>query len=141
MTSISLSSKGKVAVSTASRVLLFDPPPSLALKKEIQAGSGVTAASFTSKGTDVVSGGSDGFLKWWQVDTGDEVCSTQFPQAEGNTDLAVQEVACSKAGFVAATSGRWVDWWARQLRSAEGSSLACSWGQAAVLCEAEGSCN
>lgn len=106
MTSISLSSKGKVAVSTKSSVLLFDPPPSFALKKEISAGSGITATSFTSKGNDVVSGGADGFLKWWQVDTGDEVCNTQFPQAEGSTDLAVQEVACSKTGFVAATSGR-----------------------------------
>jgi WD40 repeat protein len=106
VTSISLSSKGKVAVSTKGSVLLFDPPPSFALKKEIQAGSGITAPSFSSKGTDVVSGGSDGFLRWWQVDSGEEVCCTQFPQAEGTTDLAVQEVACSKAGFVAATSGR-----------------------------------
>lgn len=109
MSSITLSSKGKVAVSTKSSVLLFDPPPSFALKKEIQAGGSgaITATSFTSKGTDVVSGGADGFVKWWQVETGEEVCATQFPQAEGNTELAVQEVSCSKAGFVAATSGRY----------------------------------
>lgn len=107
MTSIALSSKGKVAVTTRSRVLLFEPPPSFALKKEISAGAGdITASSFTSKGTDVVSGGADGFLKWWQVDTGDEVCSTPFPQVEGSTEVAVQEVACSKSGYVAATSGR-----------------------------------
>jgi hypothetical protein len=106
VTSICLSSKGKVAVSTKGSVLLFDPPPSFTLKKEIQAGSCITAPSFSSKGTDVVSGGSDGFLRWWQVDSGEEVCCTPFPQAEGSADLAVQEVACSKAGFVAATSGR-----------------------------------
>lgn len=107
MTSICLSSKGRVAVSTNSRVLLFDPPPAFTPKKEFHSGSGsITATSFTSKGTEVVSGGDDGFLKWWQVDTGDEVCATQFPQAEGNSELAVQEVACSSSGFVAATSGR-----------------------------------
>lgn len=107
--SIALSSKGKLAVSTKSSVYLFEPPPDLTLKKEITAGeAGITATAFSSKGTDVVSGGADGFLKWWQVETGEEVCVTQFPQAEGNSELAVQEVACSKAGFVAAVSGRCV---------------------------------
>lgn len=108
VTSIALSSKGKIAVSTATSVYLFDPPPSLALKKEITAGAaGITAAAFTSKGTDVVSGGADGFLKWWQVETGEETCVTQFPERdEGSSELAVQEVACSKAGYVAAASGR-----------------------------------
>lgn len=107
VTSIALSSKGSVAVSTASSVLLFDAPPSLALVKEIQAGpSCITATAFSSNGTDVVSGSADGFVKWWQADSGEEVCATQFPQAEGNDELAVQEVACSPAGFVAAVSGR-----------------------------------
>jgi WD40 repeat protein len=108
VTSIALSSKGKVAVSTASSVYLFDPPPSLELKKEITAGAAsITATAFSSKGTDVVSGGADGFLKWWQVETGEEMCITQFPEREqGSSELAVQEVACSKAGFVAAVSGR-----------------------------------
>lgn len=108
VTSIALSSKGRVAVSTKSSVYLFEPPPSLALNKEIAAGSAdITATAFSSKGTDVVSGGADGFLKWWQVETGEEVCVTQFPQAEGDSELAVQEVACSKGGFVAAVSGRY----------------------------------
>lgn len=108
VSSIALSSKGQLAVRTNSSVLLFDPPPSFALKKEIQAAgsAGITATSFSSKGTDLVLGGADGFVKWCQVDTGEEVCVTPFPQAEGNTEQAVQEVACSKAGFVAATSGR-----------------------------------
>lgn len=107
VTSIALSSKGKVAVSTKSSVLLFEPPPSFALKKQISGGAaGITATSFTTKGNDVVSGGADGFLKWWQVDTGDEVCCTQFPQSDGSSGLPVQEVACSPSGFVAATSGR-----------------------------------
>jgi WD40 repeat protein len=108
VTSIALSSKGKVAVSTASSVYLFDAPPSLELKKEITAGAAtITATAFSSKGTDVVSGGADGFLKWWQVETGEEMCITQFPEREeGSSELAVQEVACSKAGYVAAVSGR-----------------------------------
>lgn len=108
VTSIALSSKGKVAVSTASSVYLFDSPPSLELKKEITAGAAtITATAFSSKGTDVVSGGADGFLKWWQVETGEEMCITQFPEREeGSSELAVQEVACSTAGYVAAVSGR-----------------------------------
>eukprot|EP00775_Hariotina_reticulata_P008179 gene8179-8370_t len=38
VTSIALSSKGKVAVSTSSSIHIFDPPPSLALKQEISGG-------------------------------------------------------------------------------------------------------
>lgn len=107
VTSIAISPK-YVAVGTAASLYLYDPPPSLAFKKEITGGpAGITAIAFTSKGTDVVSGGADGFLKWWQVETGEEMCVTQFPECEeGSTELAVQEVACSKAGFVAAVSGR-----------------------------------
>jgi WD40 repeat protein len=120
VTGITLSCKGAVAVSTPSSVLLFDPPPALGLRKELRApdDSSIRATTFSCKGTDVVSGGSDGFVKWWQVDSGEEVCATQFPQAEGNSDAAVQEVACSKAGFVAAVSGRCGAWLCAGVRSA-----------------------
>eukprot|EP00882_Tetradesmus_deserticola_P021798 GHRQ01023599.1.p1 GENE.GHRQ01023599.1~~GHRQ01023599.1.p1 ORF type:complete len:180 (+),score=91.15 GHRQ01023599.1:806-1345(+) len=37
------------------------------------------------------------------------MCITQFPEREeGSSELAVQEVACSSAGFVAAVSGRYL---------------------------------
>ncbi|KAI8469816.1 MAG: hypothetical protein J3K34DRAFT_521841 [Monoraphidium minutum] len=107
---ILLSPRGKVAATTASSVFLFDGPPAFGLRRELRGQpAGLTAAAFSCKGTDIVSGGADGFLKWWQVDSGDELCSTQFPQGDGQPaapELAIPEVACSRGGFVAAVSGR-----------------------------------
>lgn len=107
---ILLSPRGKVAAATASSVLLFDGPPKFELRRELRGQpAGLTAAAFSCKGTDVVSGGADGFLKWWQVDSGEELCSTQFPLGDGQQaggDLSIPEVACSRGGFVAAVSGR-----------------------------------
>lgn len=106
---IIVSTRGKVAVATRSSVFLYDGPPSYSQKQELKGQpAGLTAVCFSSKGTDVVAGGADGFLKWWQVDSGEETCSTQFPLADskGQQELSVPEVACSKAGYVAAASGR-----------------------------------
>ncbi|KIY96752.1 hypothetical protein MNEG_11211 [Monoraphidium neglectum] len=113
---ILLSQRGKVAAATASSVFLFDGPPKFELRRELRGQpAGLTAAAFSCKGTDVVSGGADGFLKWWQVDSGEELCSTQFPRGDGQQavvgaggahDLGIPEVACSRGGFVAAVSGR-----------------------------------
>jgi hypothetical protein len=107
---ILLSPRGRVAAATPSGVFLFDGPPSFAPRRELRGQhAGLTAAAFGGKGTDVVAGGADGFLKWWQVDSGEELCSTQFPLGDGQQAgaPAIPEVACSKAGFVAAVSGRW----------------------------------
>lgn len=104
---ILLSQRGRVAVTTESTILLYDGPPSFTLRHQLQGqSSGITAASFSCKGTDIVCGGADGFIKWWQVDSGEELCSTQFPLADGQQELAIPEVACSQGGFVAAVSGR-----------------------------------
>lgn len=117
-----LSPRDVVAAVTASGISLFDGPPSFALRRELRGqAAGLTAAAFSCKGTDVVSGGADGFLKWWQVDSGEELCSTQFPLGDGAAaaaaplapggqpqpaDPAIPEVACSKGGYAAAASGR-----------------------------------
>ncbi|GBF93927.1 hypothetical protein Rsub_06176 [Raphidocelis subcapitata] len=112
-----LSPRGKVAAATASSIVLFDGPPSFALRRELHGqAAGLTAAAFSCKGTELVSGGADGFLKWWQVDSGEELCSTQFPLGDGAApapggqqlpaDPSIPEVACSKGGYVAAASGR-----------------------------------
>lgn len=109
---ILLSQRGKVAVATAGGLHLYDGPPGFALRHELLGQTaGVTAAAFGAKGADVVTGGADGFLKWWQVDSGEELCSTQIPLDERqHQELAVGDVACSKAGLVAATSGRCLTW-------------------------------
>lgn len=124
---ILLSPHGKVAAATASSVFLFDSPPSFALKRELRGQpAGLTAAALSCKGTDVVAGGADGFLKWWQVDSGEEICSTQFPLGQDGQqssqqaqELGIPEVACSHGGFVAAVSGRC----ARQVQAAAAACI------------------
>lgn len=104
---ILLSQQDKVAVVTPTAVHLSDGPPSFTPCHELPSpAAGLTAAAWSHKGTDLMAGSADGFLKWWQVDSGEEVCSTQFPVTEGHQDLAISEVACSESGFVAALSGR-----------------------------------
>ncbi|KAI8463069.1 MAG: quinon protein alcohol dehydrogenase-like superfamily [Monoraphidium minutum] len=114
---ILLSQRGKVAVATPDCVHLYDGPPGFAPRHELRAEPpGVTVAAFGAKGADVVAGGADGFVRWWQADSGEELCSTQFPAAgeqqqqeeAGGGDapsLAVSEITVSKAGQVAAARG------------------------------------
>jgi WD40 repeat protein len=106
--SVVLSSKGKLAASTDSCIFIFDGPPAFSCKQQLRPqGAKLTAIAFSHKGTDVVSGGADGFLKWWQIDTGAETCSTPFTTADAQPQqqLSIPEVACSRAGFIAAVSG------------------------------------
>ena len=108
--SIAVSSRGgKVAAGAGTSVVVFDGPPSYGARSELRAqAGGVTAVAFSHRGSDVVAGGADGFLKWWQVESGDETCSTLFPAEGGGPDASIPEVSCSRDGFVAATSGRFV---------------------------------
>lgn len=108
VTSILVSSaRGKVAVCAAGCLYIREGPPSLNQKQELTAQAPIAAAAFSLKGTEVVTGGADGFLKWWQVETGEETCSTQFPlEGCSSSDLSIPHVACCKAGYVAAAAGR-----------------------------------
>lgn len=109
VTSILVSSaRGKVAVCAGGALFVREGPPGLNQKQELAAQAPITAAAFSSKGTEVVTGGADGFLKWWQVESGEETCSTQFPLEDGSTatDLAIPHLACCKAGYIAAAAGR-----------------------------------
>jgi hypothetical protein len=111
VSSILLSPRGKVAAVTATGVFLYDGPPAFAPRRELRAQpAGPTAAAFSGKGADVVICCADGSLKWWQAESGEELCSAQFPSAgdkqqEGSAPT-IPEVACSRGGFVAAVSGR-----------------------------------
>lgn len=77
--------------------------------------AGITAVALSGKGSELVAGGADGFLKWWHVISGDESCSTQFPIEHRSRDsisngasvLAINAVASVKGtNLVAAASGR-----------------------------------
>ncbi|GBF87813.1 hypothetical protein Rsub_00524 [Raphidocelis subcapitata] len=94
---ILLSQRGKFAAATPGGLSLHDGPPGFALRHELRghAPGGPAAAAFSGKGADIVCGGADGFLKWWQVDSGEELCSTQFPLVDGQVagEAGVSEVA------------------------------------------------
>jgi hypothetical protein len=106
---ILVSQRGRVAAATPSGLSLHEGPPGFVLRHDLRghAPGGPAAVAFSGKGGEVVVGGADGFLKWWQVDGGAELCSTQFPAADGQAagGAGISEVACSKSGFVAAASG------------------------------------
>lgn len=101
---------GGVAVATGATLTLLASPTELEVQREISAsdaagGAAVSAVAFGGSGTELVTGGADGFVRWWAVSSGEQVCATQFPQTDGG-QLPITEVACSRAGFVAAASGR-----------------------------------
>ena len=104
--------KNKLAACTGSSVALHDiQQQSVSRKWNIEAQpAGIRAVAFNCKGTELVSGEADGWLKWRQVESGEETCTTKFPWPDGQSqqELPVHEVACSRSGLVAAASGRWV---------------------------------
>ncbi|CAD7703434.1 unnamed protein product [Ostreobium quekettii] len=111
---IQISPQGVVAVATESMIRLYVGGGDFELRHELPtAPAAITAFAFSRSGEEVISGASDGFLKWWDVHGGEETCSTQFPagcgeegEEEGGAP-AVSALACSKEGeLVAATGGR-----------------------------------
>lgn len=79
--------------------------------------AGITAVALSGKGSELIAGGADGFLKWWHVVSGEESCSTQFPIVHRNrsesisngcVSLAITAVVSVKgSNLVAAASGRY----------------------------------
>lgn len=77
--------------------------------------AGITAATLSGKGSELIAGGADGFLKWWHL-SGEETCSTMIVPAEGGAQqqlgngavsLAITAVAAAKgSNLVAVASGR-----------------------------------
>lgn len=114
------SPQGVAAVVNENTIFIIDCSGPITIKQELKGHSaGITTATFSAKGTEIIAGGQDGFLKWWQVDNGEETCSTQFPYyhsdeqtepvSNGVGPLAISALACSKGqNLVAAASGRFV---------------------------------
>lgn len=111
---------GRVAAVTGRALLVFDGPPGFAPRHELRApgggAAGLTAAAFSAKGTEAITGSPDGFLHWWQLETGEQLCSAPLPAAAagsaGGSDgggagapAGAACIAASKAGYVAAASG------------------------------------
>lgn len=103
--------------SSASLVILDCRNGQLQLRHRIQGQqAGITAIALSGKGSELIAGGADGFLKWWHVVTGEESCSLQFPIvhrgrsdsiSNGSVTLAISAVAAVKGtNLVAAASGR-----------------------------------
>ena len=118
---IQISNDGVVAVSTDSGIRLFVGERGFTLLQElVTSPAKLTAFKFSRGGGEVITGASDGFLKWWDVHTGEETCSTQFPVTKGGDNRgeeeeeeltgeapAISALACSTEGeLVAATGGR-----------------------------------
>ena len=83
----------------------------LLVKHAIQCQQAGTAAALSGKGSELIAGGADGFLKWHHVVSGEESCATQFPWnnngGNGAVSLAITAVAAAKgSNLVAASSGR-----------------------------------
>ncbi|EFJ42141.1 hypothetical protein VOLCADRAFT_119515, partial [Volvox carteri f. nagariensis] len=107
-----------VLLTTGASFLILDcRNGQLQLRHRIQGQqAGITAVALSGKGSELIAGGADGFLKWWHVLSGDESCSTQFPIvhrsrsdpiSNGAPVLAITAVASVKgANLVAAASGR-----------------------------------
>jgi hypothetical protein len=107
--SILLSPRGKVAAATGGALVLHDGPPGFARRRELapHGASGVAAAVFAGKaGAELVSGGGDGGLVWTAVESGEPAGAARLPLADGAAPGGVDELAASKAGLVAAASGR-----------------------------------
>ncbi|PNH05309.1 hypothetical protein TSOC_008435, partial [Tetrabaena socialis] len=117
--------------------------------------AGITACALSGKGSELIAGGADGFLKWWHVLSGDESCSTQFPIVRGRARsesvsnssimLAITGVASVKGtNLVAAASGRSICVFGsggEHLHTIPGSSeqiLSLSWAASDLLMAAAG---
>ncbi|CAD7697767.1 unnamed protein product [Ostreobium quekettii] len=115
---IQISPQGVVAAATEGGVRLYTGERDFELRHELRTcPAGITAFAFSRSGQEVITGANDGFLKWWDVHTGEEMASTQFPAAKGDEEgeeegaggqaPPVSALACSKEGeLVAATGGR-----------------------------------
>lgn len=114
---IQISPHGVVAVSTENCVNLYAGAPNFGTSQELSvAPATLTAYKFSADGADLITGASDGRLRWWEVPRGEEACSTQFPllKAEesgldesGGVNPAISSIACAKEGdLVAAAGGR-----------------------------------
>lgn len=101
-----------VVVKASSKVLVLDYENSKA-KREFQIQQhDITSATISSKGSELIVGCEDGFLRWWHLETGEETCSTQVPRDTSDADAAaassqaVSIVSCSKKSSLAAVCGR-----------------------------------
>lgn len=110
---------GVVVLSGQSTVLVLETrSDDFRVRHQIQGQPHITAVALSGKGSEVIAGGSDGFLKWWHVVSGEETCSTQFQVAHrsrsesisnGSVSLAITALASVKgSNLVAAASGRYV---------------------------------
>ncbi|GFR48719.1 hypothetical protein Agub_g10676, partial [Astrephomene gubernaculifera] len=106
-----------ILLTNAASLLILEYRNGLQLRHRIQGQqTGITAVALSGKGSELIAGGADGFLKWWHVVSGEENCSTQFPYIQrsrsesvgnGNISLAITAVASVKGtNLVAAASGR-----------------------------------
>lgn len=118
MKDIQVSHRGVVAVATDSGVRLFGggPSPNFGRRHELACPppSRLTAFCFTPQGNEVITGASDGFLRWWDVETGDDNCTTQFPVGgcdDGDEDESaagpppISSLACCKDSDLVAVAG------------------------------------
>lgn len=109
---IQISCNGVVAVSTAHSVALYAGAPNFGVSQEISvAPATLTAYKFSAAGADLISGASDGSIKWWEVPRGEETACSQFPylkgEEPGDDNPAVSCIVCAKEGdFVAASAAR-----------------------------------
>lgn len=128
---IRVSPKGVVAVGTEDTVLLYAGAPHFGNPFQLSvAPAKLTSFVFSANGEQLITGGSDGFLKWWEVHSGEESSSTQFPVSKpigsggggdgddetnsGSTGVgeppAISFIMCSKVleHLVVATGGKYV---------------------------------
>lgn len=110
---IQVSAHGVVAVSTDKLVHLYTGAPHFGTSQEIcVAPARLKSYKFSASGSELITGGSDGSIKWWEVHSGEEHSCSQFPCLKGEQNigedcLAVNCIVCAKEdGFVAAAAGR-----------------------------------
>jgi hypothetical protein len=92
------------------RITVREGPVQLITKHTInpEGGAPVHAACFSQRGTELITGGGDGQLIWWQVENGQQSLSAELPRGEDAEPgpSAITALAGCKAGFLAAASGR-----------------------------------
>jgi hypothetical protein len=91
-------------VTSQDAIYILESAVSSTIKHELRAQRAGISAQAIQRPGQLITGGVDGFLKWWSVEKGEELCTTTTADGNGREITAV---AVSKASsYVAAACGR-----------------------------------
>jgi len=97
---IVISRQGVVGVVAASSIYLYAGAPSFGQPHSLSLSPArLTAYEFSADGTHFLTGDSQGFVKWWEVHTGEESSKAPFPfiknvQNGSQEDMLISSIVC-----------------------------------------------